>query len=57
VLVLDIWGSRSHIHGTFEMWCWRRLEDISWTDHVRNAEVLHRVEWGINIVQKMEKES
>jgi len=36
------------------MWCWRRLEEISWTDHVRNAEVLHRVEWGINIVQKME---
>ena len=33
------------------MWCWRRLEDISWTDHVRNAEVLHRVELGINIVQ------
>jgi hypothetical protein len=19
-----------------EMWCWRRLEKISWTDHVRN---------------------
>ena len=28
-----------------------------WTDHVRNAEVLNRVECGINIVQKMEKES
>jgi len=39
------------------MWCWRRLEDISWTDHVRNAEVLHRVEWAINIVQKMEKKA
>jgi hypothetical protein len=25
------------------MWCWRRLEKISWTDHVRNEEVLHRV--------------
>jgi hypothetical protein len=25
-----------------EMWCWRRIE-ISWTDRVRNAEVLHRV--------------
>jgi len=20
----------------FEMWCWRRMEKISWTDHVRN---------------------
>jgi hypothetical protein len=21
---------------SFEMWCWRRIEKISWTDHVRN---------------------
>ena len=27
---------------SFEMWCWRRLEKISWTDRVRNGEVLHR---------------
>jgi len=20
----------------FEMWCWRRMEKFSWTDHVRN---------------------
>jgi hypothetical protein len=26
---------------SFEMWCWRRLEKISWTDRVRNEEVLH----------------
>jgi hypothetical protein len=26
--------------GSFEMWCWRRMEKISWTDHVRNEEVL-----------------
>ena len=24
------------------MWCWRRIEKISWTDRVRNEEVLHR---------------
>ena len=28
---------------SFEMWCWRRVENISWTDHVRNEEVLLRV--------------
>jgi hypothetical protein len=28
---------------SFEMWCWRRIEKISWTDHVRNEEVLLRV--------------
>ena len=27
---------------SFEMWCWRRME-ISWTEHVRNEGVLHRV--------------
>ena len=27
---------------SFEMWCWRRME-ISWTDHVRNEEVLLKV--------------
>ena len=21
---------------SYEMWCWRRMEKISWTDHVRN---------------------
>jgi len=25
---------------SFEMWCWRRMEKISWTDHVRNEVVL-----------------
>jgi hypothetical protein len=24
---------------SFEMWFWRRMEKISWTDHVRNEEV------------------
>jgi hypothetical protein len=29
---------------SFQMWCWRRMEKISWTNRVRNEEVLHRVE-------------
>jgi hypothetical protein len=32
------------------MWCWRRMEKISWTDRVRNEEVLHRVKEERNIV-------
>jgi hypothetical protein len=28
---------------SFEMWCWRRIEKISSTDHVRNEEVLLRI--------------
>ncbi len=27
----------------FEMWIWRRMERISWTEHVPNEEVLRRV--------------
>jgi hypothetical protein len=29
--------------GSFEMWCWRRMEKINWIDHVTNEEVLLRV--------------
>jgi hypothetical protein len=36
--------SRSEIPGSFEMRCWRRREKIFWTDHVRNEEILQRVE-------------
>ena len=27
----------------FEIWVWRRIEKISWMDHVKNEEVLQRV--------------
>ncbi|KAI5742530.1 hypothetical protein M8J77_008273 [Diaphorina citri] len=29
---------------SFEMWVWRRLEGIKWSDRVRNEEVLRRVD-------------
>jgi hypothetical protein len=35
---------------SYEMWCWRRMEKISWTDRVRNEEVLHRVKEERNII-------
>jgi len=37
----------------FEMWCWRRMEKISWTDHVRNEEVLLRVKEQRNILHEI----
>jgi hypothetical protein len=40
---------------SFEMWCWRRIEKISWTDHVRNEEVLLRVEEQRNILHEIRK--
>jgi hypothetical protein len=37
------------------MWCWRRLEKISWTDHVRNEAVLLRVKEQRNILHEISK--
>ena len=39
----------------YEMWCWRRMEKISWTDHVRNEEVLLRVNEQRNILYEIRK--
>jgi hypothetical protein len=37
------------------MWCWRRMEKISWTDRVRNEEVLYRVKEDRNILHKIKR--
>jgi hypothetical protein len=37
------------------MWCCRRVEKISWTDHVRNEEVLLRVKEHRNILHEISK--
>ena len=38
-----------------EMWCWRRIEKISGTDHVRNEEVLLRVKEERKILHEISK--
>ena len=38
-------GEHKHLE-SLEMWCWRRMEKISWTDHVRVKEqrnILHEI--------------
>ena len=40
---------------SFEMWCWRRMEKISWTDNVRNEELLLRVNEHRNILHEIRK--
>ena len=37
---------------SFEMWWWRRMK-FSWTDNVKNAEVLLRVQEERNILNKI----
>jgi len=41
--------------GSFEMWCCIRMGKISWTDHVRNEEVLLRVNEQRNILHEIRK--
>ena len=40
---------------SFEMRCWRTMEKISWTEHVRNEEVLLRVKEQRNILHEIRK--
>jgi len=40
---------------SFEMWCWRRMEKISWTDRVRYEEVFFRVKEQSNILHEIRK--
>ena len=40
---------------SFEIWCWGRMEKISWTDHMRNEEVLLRVKEQRNILHEIRK--
>jgi hypothetical protein len=54
----EIWTLRAvdqkHLK-RFEMWFWRRVEKISWTDRVRNEEVLPRVKAQRNILHEISK--
>ena len=40
---------------SFQMWCWRTMEKIVWTVHVRNEEVLLRVKEQRNILHEISK--
>jgi hypothetical protein len=38
----EAWTFRAVVRNTlesFEMWCWRRVEKIGWTDHAINEEI------------------
>ena len=47
-------ADQKHLESS-EMWCWRRMEKISWTDHVRNENVLLRVNEQRNILHEIRK--
>jgi hypothetical protein len=37
------------------MWCWRRIEKISWTDRVRNEEVLRKGKEERDILRRVKR--
>ena len=45
----QIWTHQKSLE-SFEMWCWRRIKKVSWTDCVRNEKVLQGVEKERNIL-------
>jgi hypothetical protein len=40
---------------SFEMRCWRRMEKVRWTDHVRYEDVLLRVKEQRNVLHEIRK--
>jgi len=50
-----LWATDQKCLESFEMWCWRRMEKISWTERVRNEEVLLRVNEQRNILHEIRK--
>ena len=39
----------------FEMWVWRRMESVKWTDKIKNAVVLERVGEGRTMLELIRK--
>jgi hypothetical protein len=52
-----LWATDQKHLESFEMWCWRRMEKISWTNHVRNEDVLLRVNEQRNILHEISKQT
>jgi len=63
ILTIALYGAETwtlrivdHKHlESFEMWCWRRMEKISWTDHVRKEEVILGVKEQRSILHEISK--
>jgi hypothetical protein len=41
--------------GSFEIWCWKRMDNVSWINRVRNEELLHRVKENGNILHTLNR--
>ena len=50
-----LWAADQKYLESSEMWCWRKMEKISWTYHVRNEDVLLTVNEQRNILHEIRK--
>ena len=50
----ETWTLRGELESC-EMWCWRKMEKISWTDRVKNEEILQRGKEKRNILHTMKR--
>ena len=55
VATWTLWKADQKYLETFKMWCWRKMEKISWIDRVRKEEVLHRVSEQRNIIRTIKR--
>jgi hypothetical protein len=53
---LDTSESRSEKPGKFAVWCWKKMEGISWAERVRSEKVLQRVKEERNPTNNKKKE-
>jgi hypothetical protein len=51
-----LWTLNQKHLDSFEKWCWRWMEKISWTSHVGHEEVLLRVKEQRNILHEISKQ-
>jgi len=45
-----LWQVDQRYLKSFETWCWRNMEKISWTNHINNKDVLHTVKEERNVL-------
>ena len=50
-----LWAADQKNLESSEMWCWRRMEKIIWSNHVRKEEALHRGNDKRNILQTIQR--
>ena len=52
---LGHWRNEQKVLEAFEMWAWRRMQRVKWTDKIKNAVVLERLGKGRIMLELIKK--